>query len=74
MAWYSNIFRGRTDEEKLNPAQVFISQEEGMVLGSTENVRNYTAAYEQFEVVNRAVNLVVDDCIVSFGSLSSVSE
>ena len=61
MAWYSNIFRGRTDEEKLNPAQVFISQEEGMVLGSTENVRNYTAAYEQFEVVNRAVNLVVDD-------------
>ncbi len=61
MAWYSNIFRGRTDEEKLNPAQIFISQEEGMVLGSTENVRNYTAAYEQFEVVNRAVNLVVDD-------------
>tara|TARA_B100000131_G_scaffold104048_2_gene101102 strand:+ start:1176 stop:2375 length:1200 start_codon:yes stop_codon:yes gene_type:complete len=61
MAWYSNIFRGRTDEEKLNPAQVFISQEEGMVLGSTENIRNYTAAYEQFEVVNRAVNLVVDD-------------
>ena len=61
MAWYSNIFRGRTDEEKLNPAQVFISQDEGMVLGSTENVRNYTAAYEQFEVVNRAVNLVVDD-------------
>ena len=61
MAWYSNIFSGRTDEEKLNPAQVFISQDEGMVLGSTENVRNYTAAYEQFEVVNRAVNLVVDD-------------
>ena len=61
MAWYSNIFRGRTDEEKLNPAQIFISQDEGMVLGSTENVRNYTAAYEQFEVVNRAVNLVVDD-------------
>jgi HK97 family phage portal protein len=51
MAWYSNIFRGRTDEEKLNPAQVFISQEEGMVLGSTENVRNYTAAYEQFDDV-----------------------
>jgi HK97 family phage portal protein len=58
---FSSLFRGRTDEEKLNPAQIFISQDEGMVLGSTENVRNYTAAYEQFEVVNRAVNLVVDD-------------
>jgi hypothetical protein len=64
MAWYNNLF-SRTPkediEEKLNPAQMFISREEGFSLGTTENYINYANAYEQIEVVNRAVNLIVDD-------------
>jgi HK97 family phage portal protein len=65
MAWYNRFFRTGSDfideEEKNNPAQVYISREEGFSIGSTENFTNYTKAYEQFEVVNRAVNLIVDD-------------
>jgi HK97 family phage portal protein len=64
MAWYNNLF-SRTPkedaEEKLNPAQRFISREEGFSLGTTEVFTNYRNAYEQIEVVNRAVNLIVDD-------------
>ena len=64
MAWDNNLF-SRTPkediEEKLNPAQMFISREEGFSLGTTENYINYANAYEQIEVVNRAVNLIVDD-------------
>jgi len=64
MAWYNNLF-SRTPkedaEEKLNPAQRFIAREEGFSLGTTEIFTNYRNAYEQIEVVNRAVNLIVDD-------------
>ena len=59
MAWYNNLFK--SDEEKANPAQEFIAREEGFGLSTTENYVNYANAYEQFEVVNRAVNMVVDD-------------
>ena len=58
MAWYSNIFKR---EEKNNPAQEFIAREEGFTVSTTENYVNYANAYEQFEVVNRAVNMIVDD-------------
>ena len=58
MAWYSNIFKR---EEKNNPAQEFIAREEGFTISTTENYVNYANAYEQFEVVNRAVNMIVDD-------------
>ena len=56
MAWYSNIL-GRT--EKLNPAQQFdVGQKES----SREHTLSYTRAYEELEIVNRGVNMIVDDC------------
>jgi HK97 family phage portal protein len=63
MAWYDRLL-GRTpqvDEEKLNPAQYVISRNEGMTVDSREIVTNYRNAYEQLEIVNRAVNMIVDD-------------
>ena len=63
MAWYDRIL-GRTpstDEDKDNPAQYLISRDEGFDIGSREVVTNYRNAYEQLEVVNRAVNMIVDD-------------
>ena len=65
MAWYDR-FIGRTppvetDEDKINPSQFLIGREEGFNITSRENVTNYRDAYEKLEVVNRAVNLVVDD-------------
>ena len=63
MAWYDRLL-GRTpqaDEEKLNPAQYVISREEGMTIDSREIVTNYRNVYETLEIVNRAVNMIVDD-------------
>ena len=65
MAWYDR-FIGRTppiatDEDKINPSQYLIGREEGFNITSIENVTNYRDAYEKLEVVNRSVNLVVDD-------------
>jgi len=60
MAWYDR-FLGRDSEEKLNPAQYVISRNEGMTVDSREVVTNYRNAYEQLEIVNRAVNMIVDD-------------
>jgi len=48
-------------QEKLNPAQSLIGQREGGTISSTENVTNYTKQYEAIEIVNRAVNMIVDD-------------
>ena len=58
MAWY-NFWRKDEDiEEKLTPIQ----QNQGQ---TQETTREYTANYEQFyetlEIVNRGVNLIVDD-------------
>ena len=58
MAWYDRLL-GR--EEKLNPAQPMISREEGLTISTRENSTNYRNAYEQQEVVNRGVNMIVDD-------------
>ena len=65
MAWYDFLL-GRqgtveSDEEKLNPSQYAISRNEGMTIDSQEVVSNYRNAYEQLEIVNRAVNMIVDD-------------
>jgi len=60
MAWYDRLL-GRGTEEKLNPSQYVISRNEGMTIDSREVVTNYRNAYEQLEIVNRAVNMIVDD-------------
>ena len=63
MAWYDR-FLGReptitqVDEEKENPSQYLIARDEGFDIGSREVVTNYRNAYEQLEVVNRAVNMI----------------
>ena len=58
MAWYDFLL-GRTEKE--NPAQYVIAREEGLTIDSRENVLNYKNAYETLEIVNRAVNMIVDD-------------
>ena len=55
MAWYDRII-GR--KEKLNPAQQHFDHD---VLPSREQTFNFEQAYEKLEVVNRAVNIIVDD-------------
>ena len=62
MAWYDFILgRSNDTEEKLNPSQYVISRNEGMTVDTREVVTNYRNAYEQLEIVNRAVNMIVDD-------------
>tara|TARA_R100000005_G_scaffold96379_1_gene82775 strand:- start:2116 stop:3339 length:1224 start_codon:yes stop_codon:yes gene_type:complete len=65
MAWYDRLLGRQTniysDEEKNNPAQYLIGREEGLTIESREVVTRYRDAYEKLEVVNRAVNIVVDD-------------
>lgn len=55
--WYQRIL------EKLNPAQEEIVRtlEGAGPIGSREIITNYTAYYEYLEVVNRGVNMIVDD-------------
>ena len=59
MAWY-NPFEKRTidAEEKLNPAQSYYERQ---VEPSREYTYQYEKAYEDLEIVNRAVNMIVDD-------------
>ena len=63
MAWYDRLLgrKPEVDDEKLNPAQYVISREEGMTIDSREIITNYRNAYETLEIVNRAVNMIVDD-------------
>ena len=60
MAWYDFLIgrNATADEEKLNPSQYVISRNEGLTIDSREVVSNYRNAYEQLEVVNRAVNMI----------------
>lgn len=57
MGWYRNLI------EKLNPAQPdIVTMVEGAgPISSREIITNYTAYYEYLEVVNRGVNMIVDD-------------
>jgi HK97 family phage portal protein len=61
MAWYNNIFGAKTVdvEEKLNPAQYTIGG--GKTESSRESTLSYERAYEDLEIVNRGVNMIVDD-------------
>ena len=63
MAWYDNIFNRASKEEdleeKLNPAQPYYDHK---TEPSREPHFSYERAYEELEVVNRAVNIIVDDC------------
>jgi HK97 family phage portal protein len=63
MAWYDNIFNRASNkedlEEKLNPAQPYYDHK---TEPSREPHFSYERAYEELEVVNRAVNIIVDDC------------
>ena len=56
MAWYK-FWRG-DKEEKLHPAQYLDS---GKTEGTREFTQSYERMYEQLEVVNRGVNMIVDD-------------
>ena len=57
MAWYDR-FLGRSDEEMLNPSQSIMG---GDVQGTREPIVSYERQYEELEIVNRAVNMIVDD-------------
>ena len=59
MAWYDRLVgRKPESEEKLNPAQPYYDHK---IEPSRERVINYERAYEDLEVVNRGVNMIVDD-------------
>ena len=57
MAWY-NFWKKTDTEEKLNPAQPYYDHK---IEPSREKVVNYERAYEDLEIVNRGVNMIVDD-------------
>ena len=57
MAWYDR-FLGRKDEDKLNPAQPLMG---GDIQTTREPTVSYERQYEELEIVNRAVNMIVDD-------------
>ena len=59
MAWYDRLI-GRTPkvEEKLNPAQPYYDHK---TEPSRELHFDYERAYEDLEIVNRGVNMIVND-------------
>lgn len=57
MAWY-NIFSKGADSEKLNPAQPYFQEK---IASPREPTFSYERAYERLEIVNRGVNMIVDD-------------
>jgi HK97 family phage portal protein len=58
MAWY-NFWQNKDVEEKLNPAQPYFTEK---TIPSREFTFSYERAYEDLEIVNRGVNMIVDDC------------
>ena len=59
MAWYDR-FIGKQEEEvveKLNPIQQYFAD----VNSSREPHGSYEKFYEELEIVNRGVNMIVDD-------------
>jgi HK97 family phage portal protein len=58
--------------EKLNPVQSYIAQEEGSTVSSSQsNVRTIANAYDIVEVVNRGVNLLIDNAAMVNFDVSS---
>jgi HK97 family phage portal protein len=60
MAWYDAIIGRKADdlEEKLNPAQPYYDNK---IEPTREPTYSYERAYEELEIVNRGVNMIVDD-------------
>lgn len=60
MAWYNPFEKNAPVEveEKLNPAQSYIGNR---IESSREFTQSYESYYESLEIVNRAVNMIVDD-------------
>ena len=60
MAWYDTLLGRKPDdlEEKLNPAQQYYDNK---IEPSREPHFSYERAYEELEIVNRGVNMIVDD-------------
>lgn len=59
MAWYNNPLHWI--REKINPAQQFISREQGVFINSDAVVR-YNHAFDNLETVNRGTNMIVSGC------------
>mgnify|MGYP003641433985 FL=1 len=60
MAWYDNILNRKVEEdtvEKLNPIQQYFQDTNS----SREDHTSYEKFYEELEIVNRGVNMIVDD-------------
>ena len=57
MAWYDWFFRSEETEEKLNPIQQYVQE----INSSREDHFSYERFYEELEIVNRGVNMIVDD-------------
>lgn len=59
MAWYDRIIGSKPaeTEEKLNPIQQYVAE----ISPSRENTTSYEKYYEELEIVNRGVNMIVDD-------------
>jgi len=60
MAWYDAIIGKKAEdlEEKLNPAQPYYDNK---IEPTREPTYSYERAYEELEIVNRGVNMIVDD-------------
>lgn len=61
MAWYNPKTWFADNTEKLNPAQVMISREQGMFI-NTDALISYNNAFEKLETVNRGVSMIVSAC------------
>jgi HK97 family phage portal protein len=61
MAWYNPFEKKALEEveEKLNPAQYHLGNNK--VESSREPAFSYERSYEELEIVNRGVNMIVDD-------------
>ena len=71
MAWYNPFSKKPVEtEEKLNPAQQYFG---GNMESSREFTASYEIYYENLEIVNRAVNMVVDDSAAVATTVKPVS-
>lgn len=61
MVWYRPNTWFTDNTEKLNPAQVMISREQGMFI-NTDAAIGYNNAFEKLETVNRGVSMIVSGC------------
>jgi len=71
MAWYNPFSKKSIEvEEKLNPGQQYLGDR---MESSREFTGRYETYYENLEIVNRAVNLVVDDAAAIATTVKPVS-